>query len=53
MTRGDLTRAQWKQIEPLLPTNKDQAGGQWKEHRKVINGIRWVLRTGAGWREIP
>ncbi len=28
-------------------------GGQWQDHRTVINGILWRLRTGAGWRNIP
>lgn len=39
-------------IEPLLPTN-DRPGHPWKCHRSVINGILWVLHTGAPWRDLP
>jgi transposase len=28
-------------------------GGQWRDHRTVINGILWKLRTGASWRDLP
>jgi transposase len=53
MARGDLTDQQWEQLEPLLPASKGKRGGQWKCHRTVINGIRWVLRTGAPWADLP
>ena len=44
--RGEITDKAWKQIVPLLPEN-GRRGGQWSEHRKVVNGILWRLRTGA------
>ena len=50
--RGELTDAAWAQLEPLLPANGAR-GGQWKNHRTVINGILWKLRTGAPWRDLP
>ncbi|GAA3924061.1 transposase [Actinoplanes auranticolor] len=28
-------------------------GGQWRDHRQVINAIRWVKRTGSPWRALP
>jgi transposase len=49
--RGDLSDAQWKLIEPLLPTQK--RGGKWNDHRLMFDGILWVLRTGAPWRDLP
>lgn len=51
MRRGDLSDGQWKLIEALFPTQK--RGGRWKDHRDVFNGILWVLRTGAPWRDLP
>ena len=50
--RGELTDAAWAQIASLLPGN-GKRGGQWREHRTVINGILWKLRTGAPWRDVP
>ncbi len=51
--RGDLTDPQWQQIEPLLPAQKPRIGRPSKDHRTIINGILWVLRTGAPWRDLP
>jgi transposase len=50
--RGELTEAAWVRIEPLLP-QVDGRGRRWRDHRQVINGILWRLRTGAPWRDIP
>lgn len=49
--RGDLSDAQWKLIAPLLP--KQKRGGKWNDHRLMFDGILWVLRTGAPWRDLP
>ena len=53
MGRGDLTDKQWQKLQPLLPAQKPQTGRPNISHRKVINGILWVLRTGAPWRDMP
>jgi transposase len=37
-------------IAPLLPGRGGRRGGQWRDHRTVINGILWRSRTGAPWR---
>jgi transposase len=50
--RGELTDTAWAQLEPPLPRNR-QRGGRWRDHRGVINGILWKLRTGAPWRDLP
>lgn len=49
--RGELTDRAWQQLAPLLP--QQGRGGQWADHRTVINGILWKLRTGAPWRDLP
>lgn len=50
--RGELTERAWAAIAPLLPPN-GRRGKQGLEHRPVINGILWKLRTGAPWRDVP
>ncbi|MFF4014494.1 IS5 family transposase [Streptomyces sp. NPDC001843] len=52
MERGDLTDSEWAQLEPHLPKNTGR-GGRWKEHRQVINGIFFRIRTGIPWRDWP
>ena len=52
MRRHELSDEQWALIAPLLPKGHGR-GGQWKEHRRILNGMFWRLRTGAPWRDIP
>ena len=47
-----LTDAGWAQLAPTLPAN-GRRGQQWRDHHRVLSGILWVMRTGAGWRELP
>jgi len=52
----DLTDAQWDVLDDLIPqpiTRTDGRGRPWKERRAVLNGVLWVLRTGAPWRTFP
>jgi transposase len=51
MSRYDLTDFEWCVIEPLLP-NKPR-GVPRVDDRRVLNGIFWVLRSGAPWRDLP
>ena len=53
MTRGDLTDQEWTRLAPLLPNSQGKRGHPYKDHRRVIDGIRWRARTGAPWRDIP
>src|SRR5947209_4630798 len=47
-----LSDAQWERIEDLLPAN-GRRGGQWKDHRLMIDGILWALSDGGRWRNLP
>jgi transposase len=49
--RYDLTDFEWSVIEPALP--KGRPGPRRKDDRRVLNGIFWVLRAGAPWRDLP
>ncbi len=50
-----LSDEQWEQIEPLLPPfPKSKKGGHpWAPNRPVLEGILWILRTGARWQDLP
>ncbi|MFE2022970.1 IS5 family transposase [Streptomyces sp. NPDC059499] len=50
--RGELTESAWERIAPLLP-RADGRGRPWRDHRQVINGVLWRLRTGTPWRDVP
>lgn len=52
----DLTDAQWAVIEPLIPKKPKRADGRGRPRcpdRAVLNGILWVMRTGAQWADLP
>jgi transposase len=53
MNRGELTDRQWERLRPLLPPQKAWTGRPAKDHRLVLNGILWIDRTGAPWRDLP
>jgi transposase len=53
MYRGDLTNAQWERLQPLLPPQKPKTGRPAVDHRRVLNGMLWLLRTGAPWHDLP
>jgi transposase len=52
----DLTDAQWAVVEKLLPVpqvREDGRGRPWRDPRDVLNGVLWILRTGAPWADMP
>jgi transposase len=54
--REALTNAQWTLITPLLPEpprRTDGRGRPWRDAREVLNGILWILRSGARWQDLP
>ena len=48
----DLRDDQWERIEPLLPVPKHR-GRPRADDRTTLNGIMWVLRSGARWKDLP
>jgi transposase len=51
--RGDLTDQQWQWLEPLLPPEKPWTGRPNEDHRRTLNGLLWIERTGAPWHDLP
>jgi transposase len=50
--RYQLTDAQWGLIEPQFPS-RSLIGRPTREPRQVLDGILWILHTGAPWRDLP
>jgi transposase len=54
MRRYELTDEEWAILDPLLPPERSgKAGNPYRSHRMVLNGIFWILRSGAPWRDLP
>jgi transposase len=51
--RFDLSDAQWAVLEPLLPKGKKPGRPSRWSKRQLINGIRWRVRAGCPWRDVP
>src|SRR5271169_213875 len=51
----DLTDAQWAKLDPFFRPQRraDGKGRPWQDTRAVLNGVLWILRTGAPWHDLP
>ena len=52
LRRHALSDEQWARIEELFPSY-NQPGGRFKDHRVMLDGMMWILKTGAPWRDLP
>jgi transposase len=51
-----LSDKQWEKIKDLVPdgsVRSDGKGRPWKDKREVLEGILWIVKTGARWRDLP
>ena len=53
MRRHALTDEQWALVEPLIPRSTARTGRPAKDRRLMLDGVFWVLATGAPWRDLP
>ncbi len=51
--RYELSEAQWTRIAPLLPGKVTDPGRTAADNRLFVNGVLWVLRSGAFWQHLP
>lgn len=51
--RYELTDAQWRRIEDLLPGKTSDPGRTGVDNRLFVNAVLWVLRSGAHWHDLP
>ena len=50
---SDLTDEEWEQISPLMPKPGRRGRPREVEFREVINAVRYLVRSGCGWRMLP
>ena len=54
LRRYELTDYEWEQIKDLLPPeNTGKRGRPSKNNRIMLNGMIWIARSGAPWRDLP
>ena len=54
MKRYELTKEQGERVRPLLPPEETgKRGRPRKDNRMMLNGMLWIARSGAQWRELP
>ena len=54
MTRQVLNDEQWERLKPLLPPERGRRCRPYVgSHRATVEGILWIARTGAPWRDLP
>jgi len=51
--RYELSDVQWEQIKDLLPGRLESVGRTAADNRAFVNGVLWVLRSGARWHDLP
>ena len=55
--RYELTESEWNRIKDMLPPEHPKQGKRRRpakcDNRSAINGILWIARGGAPWRELP
>jgi transposase len=51
--RYELSDTQWRRIAALLPGKAGDPGRTGSDNRLFVNGVLWVLRSGARWSDLP
>jgi transposase len=53
MKRHELTDEQWELVSEMIPRRMARTGRPARDPRVMLNGIMWILGTGAPWRDLP
>ncbi len=53
MIRGLMSDEEWAFFEPFVTAKGPKSGRPPSDHRLVLDGVFWIARTGAPWRDLP
>jgi transposase len=53
MNRYELNNEQWDKIKTYIPGSTGKRGRPSKNNRQMLNGMVWLARSGAAWRDLP
>lgn len=53
MIRGLMSDAEWEVFQPFVVPMAPSKGRPAKDHRRTLDRIFWINRTGAAWRDLP
>lgn len=53
MVRGLMSDAEWAFFEPFVVAKGERSGRPPRDHRLRLDGVFWIARTGAQWRDLP
>ena len=48
-----INETRWAYLVPLLPPQKPARGRPAVDHRRIVEGMLWVMQTGRSWRDLP
>ena len=51
--RYEITDDEWESVKDLLPPENSARGRPSKPNRDMLNGITWIAKSGAPWRDLP
>lgn len=53
LARKLMSDAEWAFFEPFIVAIRGRGGRRPADHRRVLDGVFWIARTGAPWRDLP
>jgi transposase len=53
ISRYELSDVQWERVKDVLPGRVESVGRTAADNRLFVNGVLWVLRSGAHWHDLP
>ena len=53
MIRRELSNADWRRIERLVPGKEGDKGRHGEDNRLFVDAVLWIARAGAPWRDLP